>query len=121
MWVTTMTRRPDLEAGLRAATDAMRYIAKHPREFPRDSIVIPIASLSAGRRSLLTPSRWRAFEAIRHEGPFESVEALALRLRRPMARVSQDVQVLSRMRLILTQRNGHRKRIEADPRPILLA
>lgn len=116
-----MTRRPKLETGLRAAIAAMRYIAKHPKEFSRDSIVIPIASLANGKRAILTPSRLRAFVMIRHEGPFESLEALALRLRRSAARVSQDVQVLRRMRLVTTQREGHRKRIQADPRPIVLA
>lgn len=116
-----MTKSTELRRGIRTAADAIRYIAKHPKEFPRDSIVIPIASLAAGKRSVLTPSRLRAFEAIRHDGPFESVEALASRLQRPTARVSQDVQVLRRMRLVLTEQNGHRKRITADARPILLA
>ena len=116
-----MTKSTELRRGMRAATEAIRYIAKHPKEFPQDSIVIPIASLANGRRAILTPSRLRAFEMIRHEGPFESLGDLALRLRRPAARVSQDVQALRRLRLVTTQQAGHRKRIQADPRPIVLA
>lgn len=106
----------------RGLEDALRIadqMVRHPDDFQGDAIVIPLSSLAAGRTGL-TPARWGVLRAVRNQGPFRTLEALATALKRPVPRVSQDVRALERLHLIVTTRHGKTKQLRAEIRPILV-
>ena len=105
-----------LDEGLRVAD----LIHRNPDRFTGDAIIIPVQALARGRRGGLTPGRWKVLATIRSQGPFDSLEDLADAMGRPLARISQDVQALRNLDLVVADRRGRRKQLRADPRPILV-
>ena len=116
-----MQRKQEFQRGLDDALRIVERIHKDPDAFQGDAVIVPLRLLARGRRGGMTPGRWEVLDAIRSRGPFDTLQALARNLKRPMARVSQDVRALEALDLLHSVRHGKTKRIVADGRPILVA
>jgi DNA-binding transcriptional ArsR family regulator len=116
-----LMRGREFQAAIRKARPIADRIYRHPELYPGDKIVIPLADLLGERRRGFSKQSLRVLVAIRDQGPFESLDALAEALARPKARVSQDVKMLESLELVHSRREGRRKILSADQVPILLA
>lgn len=96
-----------------------KEVAADPDRFPDDFIVLPLEPGMIGH--LLTDERIRLLRTLREHGPYESVTALAEAVDRDQGRVSRDLHALSEYGLVLLERTGKSKRVEASNRPIILA
>lgn len=107
------------EERIELAFELAEEVAAHPERFPDDFIVVP---LEPGVFShVLTDERIRLLRTLRDHGPYESVTALARAVDRDQGRVSRDLHALSEYGLVLLERTGKSKRVQATNRPIILA
>lgn len=111
--------KPTPEDHIRGAFDLARRVAEHPEEYPKHFVVVPLDPDIL--KEVLSEERLRMLRAVREEGPFESVNALAARLGRDQSRVSRDLRRLADAGLVVTERTGRAKRVAASDREILLA
>lgn len=107
------------EERIELAFELAKDVAAHPDRYPDDFVVLPLEPGELTR--LLTDARLRLLCELRDRGPYESVTALAEALDRDQSRVSRDLKALSDMGLVLLERTGKAKRVEATDRLILLA
>ncbi len=93
---------------------------RDPDSIPDGAIVIPMSLLATGTNAL-TPSRWQLLDEVRTHGAYESLQDLADALGRGKHRVSKDVDVLARFRLLHKAKQGREIRIWADLNNIIVA
>ncbi|MGB0652376.1 MAG: hypothetical protein ACPGQL_04170 [Thermoplasmatota archaeon] len=114
-----MTMQMQPEDAIRGAFDLFKHAAEHPDTLPGDVMVIPLEMLVASGQGL-SRERLRLLLALRQDGPFDSLDAVAAHLRRDKTRLSKDVRFLEGLGLVESQRQGRQKRLAAVARPLLI-
>lgn len=107
------------ERNIELAFSLFREAMAHPDRYPDDLLVIPFENL-VGKASPFSKERLRILSALRDHDGAESVNELALRLKREKTRVSKDVSYLEGLGLVSCQRSGRTKKIRATKRQVLL-
>jgi predicted transcriptional regulator len=103
---------------MRQATDFIRAVVRDPAAFPGSFISLPMdPDLIA---TVLSRERIRLVQLLQIRGPIDTVHGLADALHRNYASVSRDLGFLVGMGLVVTEKRGRRKAIQATGRPILI-